>query len=76
MTGASLLSRELAGIINREFDRDQQRMLADELSKIFHHGHGELTITVVKGHVRFLRPMPSLDLQGEKKSDNVHSEIE
>jgi hypothetical protein len=81
MCVAETLDPKLARIINAAFSLTQQRMFADEFETLLGHGHGELAITVSKGHVRFLIPRPSLDfqtgdLQTQMNSDNVRSETE
>ena len=74
MTGASLLSPELAGIINREFDQRQQEELASDFQWILTAGFGDLIFEVKNGHIRFVRVKSSRDydeLTGEAKKSSM-----
>jgi hypothetical protein len=64
MPGASLLSPELAGILNRELSLQQQKDLAADLMEIFEFGHGHIEIEIRGHHIRFLRLRRSRDLTG------------
>ncbi len=59
--GANLLSPELAGILNREFDLRQQEELASDLQWILSAGFGDLIFEVKNGHIRFVRVKSSRD---------------
>ena len=73
MNGASLLSPELAGILNREFDRNQQEDLASDWAEILAIGYGDLVFEIRGGRVRFVRVKKSRDLTHSSKTANMRA---
>ena len=74
MTGVSLLSPELAGVINREFSSlDQQLELAADWMEILELGYGDMNFEIRGGKTRFVRLQKSRDLTHRAKKDSMRA---
>jgi len=51
--------------------REQQQVLADRLAVVLEEGYGEVTITVHRGHVKFVRILSSYDLTPNGENDKL-----